>query len=247
MCCLGIGLAVAQPTEFTGSFEQLQAAAQQQNKPFVVYFYGSGCSACQSLEAQTLADPGIGKALNDRFLYMRLNAQSLERQGFQLAGKYRVSLFPTLLIFAPDGSVANTLTGLQTPAMLTPELNQVAPPPAPPKPKPAPKPATSSTTTTRARATQHTGWWLVDVKPLPNRGYGVQVGVFASYETVLQEINRLGGHYDYSMAIRSEFLNGQAVYKLVFGPFPNETQARQFERKYETSEGRDAVVILMGE
>ena len=100
---------------------------------------------------------------------------------------------------------------------------------------------------TRAKAPVHTGWWQIDVDPLPSRGYGVQVGVFSNYQTITEEVNRLSPHYNFPMAIRPEVLNGQTVFKLVFGPFPTQAAARDFETKYERAEGKSAYVLDMGE
>lgn len=245
-CLLIVGgmlLASAQPTEFTGSFEELKAEALRSNKPFAVYFYSASlCSPCQALETQTLNTNTVSDLLDKEFLYMKLNAESLERQGFQIAAKYRVSLFPAILLFAPDGSQLKSLSGMQTPSMILPELRSVIP--EKPQPVVVRPPSPPST---RARASAHAGWWQVSVKSLPSQGYGLQVGVYSNYETILTEIHRLQPHYDYPMAIRAELLNGQTVFKLVFGPFADRSAAKQFERKYERGEGRDAVVVELGE
>lgn len=242
---------LAQPVEFAGSFEQLQAAGKAQQKPYVVYFYGEApCNACTQMESQTLKDPGIVKLLGSRFLWMKLNAESTDRQGFQLAALHRVSLYPTLLLFTPDGTLSKSLIGMQTPSMMRRELDQLLPAPSPPvavvppKPVVAPTPASAST---RSRSQPHPGWWQVETKPLPSQGYGVQVGVYANYETILQELNRLTGAYNYPMAIRAETLRGKTVFKLVFGPFPDEERARQFKSRLDRGEGLRTVVILMSE
>lgn len=243
----GMFLASAQPTEFSGSFEEMKAEALRSNKPFAVYFHSASfCSPCQALETQTLGSNTVSTLLNEEFLYMKLNAESLEKQGFQLAAKYRVSLFPAILLFSPDGSQLKSLSGMQTPSMILPELRAVIP--EKPEPVAVTTPASSSAApSTRARASAHAGWWQVSVASLPSKGYGLQVGVYSNYETILTEIHRLQPHYDYPMAIRAEPLNGQTVFKLVFGPFADRSTAKQFERKYERGEGRDAVVVELGE
>lgn len=247
MILSGLLLASAQPTEYSGSFEEMKAEALRSNKPVAVYFYSASlCSPCQALETQTLSANTVSGLLNKEFLFMKLNAESLEKQGFQIAAKYRVSLFPTILLFSPDGSQLKSLSGMQTPSMILPELRSVIPE----KPKPVVTAApvrASSPPSTRARASAHAGWWQVSVASLPSQGYGLQVGVYSNYETILTEIHRLEPHYDYPMAIRAELLNGQTVFKLVFGPFADRSAAKQFERKYERSEGRDALVVEMGE
>ncbi len=233
-------LASAQPVEFTGSFEEMKAEALRSNKPIAVYFHSASlCSPCQALETQTLNSNTVSGLLNKEFLYMKLNAESLERQGFQLAAKYRVSLFPAILLFAPDGSQLKSLSGMQTPSMILPELRSVIPE--------KPQPVVTRPPSPRARAAAHAGWWQVSVASLPSQGYGLQVGVYSNYETILTQILRPQPHYDYPMAIRAELLNGQTVFKLVFGPFADRSAAKQFERKYERGEGRDAVVVEMGE
>ena len=274
---------LAQPRWFEGSFDDLQARARQSNKPYLVYFYtASLCSGCKSFETQTLQDAATLQMLNDRFLIMRLDAESLERQGFQLASQYRLSLYPSILLFQPDGTLSGTLLGFQSPSMLRTELEKLSPAPAPrpvatatpsspasPAPKPAvvtaPKPAaaapattpgpsttprpaaTPAPTATRARTGTPGGWWKVEASPVATQGYGVQVGVFSQYEAILQEISRLSPIYRYPMAVRAEQLRGQTVFKLVFGPFPDEARAREFKQRYDRAERATALVIWLGE
>ena len=249
LACLGLFFSsAAQPAEFAGSFESMKSTAISQGKPFAVYFYTSSlCSPCQSLEQNTLRANTIREILDEDFLFMKLDAESLVRQGFQLAAKYRVTLYPTILLFDKSGNLSKPLTGMQTPSMLLPELRALAPATVVVAPSPvptrAPRPAPPAT---RARSSQHSGWWAIDISPLPSQGYGVQVGVYARYETILEEIDRLKPHYDYPMAIRAELFEGQTVFKLIFGPFPNQNAARQFERKFERSEGDGAVLVELG-
>lgn len=244
--CLG-----AQPELFSGSFDAMKTSAISQGKPYAVYFHPtSQCSPCQTLEQHTLEANTVTDVLNQHYLFMKLNAESLHRQGFQLAAKYRVHLYPTILLFDQTGTLRETLTGMQTPSMLLPTLRKLTPAPKVlgPSPNSAPSGASSSSPpSTRAKSALHSGWWKVSITPLPSLGYGVQVGVYARYETILEEINRLQPHYQYPMAIRAELLGGQTVFKLIFGPFPNSTLARQFEQQFERSEGTRAVLVELGD
>ncbi len=269
--------AIGQPRWFEGSFDELQAGARQSNKPYLVYFYTSSlCSGCKSFETQTLQDAATLQVLNDRFLLMRLDAESVERQGYQLASQYRLGLYPALLLFQPDGTLSRTLLGYQSPSMLRAELEKLAPATAPkpavviapaPTPVPAPRPAQAATPSSssrpaaaasaprpvaapaasQARTGTPGGWWKVEASPVAGQGYGVQVGVFSQYEAILQEISRLSPTYRYSMAIRAEQLRGQTVFKLVFGPFPDEARAREFKQRYDRAERATALVIWLGE
>ncbi len=248
----------SQPVEYTGSFEQMKAEARAENKPMALYFYSSPlCSPCQTFESQSLADSRVETLLNTDFLFLTLNGESLENNGFQIASQYRITLYPTLILFHPDGTIASNKAGLQPPTILLPELRKVVPArhttastgggSASGSSGSAPTTSAFHAPATRARASDHNGWWHIKVKPLPAKGYGVQVGVFSSYDTINDEINRLSPHYNYPMAIRSGMLNGRQVFKLVFGPFPSMDVARQFESIYERGEDRQAYIVNMGE
>lgn len=77
---------------------------------------------------------------------------------------------------------------------------------------------------------QPTGLGLYDVtvNKQASQGFGVQVGVFSSYEGVLEEASRYQRKYSKKTIIHIDEHNGSVVYKLLLGVFTTKIDASHF-------------------
>lgn len=247
----GIGLQAADLPYFEGSFEALRAEAREQDKPILLWFYTEWCQACPDFEAEVLGNSEISGVLSRDFLLFKLNAESVANNGFQLAAQYQVSFYPTVLLLKPDGSVGQRLMGQQSQEAVATALKTLRPQAAVAA-KPTPKPAASGSTTRSpaanlSRRSSHPGWYLVELEAMPERGYGVQVGVFTDYDTVLDEIAWLRQEFGYPTMVSHTELNGYIAFRVAFGPFPDRSKAVQFEQEFEQRSGRSAFTIGLGQ
>jgi thioredoxin-related protein len=91
------------------------AAARQEaraaNLPLVLEIYLEGCPVCARLARETHTDMGVIKALNERFIPVRLEA----RKNLDLAQELNVTAAPTTLRFSPEGTETGRVVGFQSP------------------------------------------------------------------------------------------------------------------------------------
>lgn len=116
------------------SFGTAQTRAMAQNKRMLLDFTGSDwCGWCIKLDKEVFATPEFAAYAARNLILVKLDfprgiAQpaELKKQNEELARKYNIEGFPTLVILAPDGKVLGT-TGYQPggPAVMIKELESI--------------------------------------------------------------------------------------------------------------------------
>uniref|UniRef100_A0A7V6DNR1 DUF255 domain-containing protein n=1 Tax=Desulfobacca acetoxidans TaxID=60893 RepID=A0A7V6DNR1_9BACT len=91
-------------------WEEARAEAQKANLPLLLEFYLDGCPHCSRLATETLKDPAVVKAVNERFIPLRLEG----RGHMDLVRQYQVTGAPTTILFSPDGQEKHRFVGFQT-------------------------------------------------------------------------------------------------------------------------------------
>jgi thioredoxin-related protein len=93
-------------------FEQGLAEAKKTNKKLLVDVYTDWCGWCKKMDADTYTDTGVESYLLEKYVVVKLNAESSTRQTYngkqyterELASEFGVSGYPTTLFFKSDGS-----------------------------------------------------------------------------------------------------------------------------------------------
>jgi len=96
-------------TEFfsTLKFSDALAEAGRQNRVVFVDFYTTWCPPCKEMDRSTWQDPAVIRLLTGRTIPLKIDAE----KETQLAQKYNVDAYPTLLLIKPDGSVLDRVVG----------------------------------------------------------------------------------------------------------------------------------------
>lgn len=102
------------------SWQAAREEAKSANRPLVLEFYMEGCPHCQRLHMETHADQEVAKALNTRFIPVRLEG----RNHMELVRQFNVSGAPTTLIFSPDGRELHRFPGFFPPGEYLKELEK---------------------------------------------------------------------------------------------------------------------------
>lgn len=103
------------------SYEAALKAARKQGKPIMMDFYTDWCGWCKKLDKDVFPKPVVvAEAAN--FISVRINAEKRS----DLASKYHVTGFPTILWLRADGSVIDRLPGYAEPDELAQMLRSVA-------------------------------------------------------------------------------------------------------------------------
>ncbi|WP_270582054.1 thioredoxin family protein [Butyricimonas virosa] len=106
---LGLSNVNAQGILFhNGTFEEVRTLAKQQGKMVFIDFYTEWCGPCKMLAKSVFTDSAVGAYFNKMFVCCQLDA---EKEGKDLALKYGVSAYPTLLFVTEQGDVINKVVG----------------------------------------------------------------------------------------------------------------------------------------
>lgn len=104
------------------TFEQALAHAKEEGKPLLVDFSTAWCGWCRRLENETFRDPGVAKLL-EGFVNLRIDAE--KGDGPQLARRFGVRGFPTLVIVGPDGLEIDRVLGFVPPEVFQDEIRRI--------------------------------------------------------------------------------------------------------------------------
>jgi thiol-disulfide isomerase/thioredoxin len=94
-------------------FAAASVAAKQEAKLIFIDFYTTWCEPCKRLDADTWTDASVGKLIGDRAVALKIDA---EKEGKDLAKRYKVDAYPTLLLLKADGSEVDRHVGYINPA-----------------------------------------------------------------------------------------------------------------------------------
>ena len=83
------------------SLDQALVTAKAESKPILADLSAIWCPSCRTLDRKVLADPEVRRAIQQNFVFARIEYESKEGQAFQQ--RYGVRGFPNLLILSPDG------------------------------------------------------------------------------------------------------------------------------------------------
>ncbi|MFZ4633897.1 MAG: thioredoxin family protein [Saprospiraceae bacterium] len=124
---LTASMSVAQGIAFeSGSWADALSKAKKENKLIFLDAYTSWCGPCKMMSKNTFTDKGVGDLYNARFVNMKVDMENGE--GIQIAERYGVQAYPTLLFVDAEGSVAHRALGYHDPAQFITLGQQAADP-----------------------------------------------------------------------------------------------------------------------
>jgi thiol:disulfide interchange protein len=92
-----------------GTWSEALALAKKENKLVFLDISASWCGPCKKLKANTFTDAEVGKYYNSTFINVELDGEKGE--GINLARKYGVRGYPTLLFINPNGEIVQGTAG----------------------------------------------------------------------------------------------------------------------------------------
>lgn len=107
---LSIVQASAQGVTFIeGSWEEARQMASDQEKYILVDAFTDWCYWCKVQDKETFSREDVGQMVNEKFIPVKINFE--EGIGVELAMKYRVQGYPTLLFFNSEGRLVGRTVG----------------------------------------------------------------------------------------------------------------------------------------
>lgn len=105
------------------SFEAATQAATAEGKLLFIDFFTTWCEPCKRLDAQTWTDATVGKLVGEKAVALKLDA---EKEGKDLAKRYKIEAYPTLLLLKADGTELDRIVGFREPAKFVTEFSASA-------------------------------------------------------------------------------------------------------------------------
>lgn len=91
----------------TGGFDEALARARDEKRLLLVDIYTDWCGWCKKLDREVFADGRVGAAAKD-LVAVKVNA---EKGGEEIARRYRVRGYPTILFLDGEGNVVERVDG----------------------------------------------------------------------------------------------------------------------------------------
>jgi thiol-disulfide isomerase/thioredoxin len=88
-----------------GSWKDVLAKAQKENKHIFVDAYAEWCGPCKMMAKNVFTDKNVGEFYNQNYVNYKFDMEKGE--GPEFAQKYKVGAYPTLLYFNPKGELAH--------------------------------------------------------------------------------------------------------------------------------------------
>lgn len=113
---------------FEGSWEQLVALAQEQNRPILVEVYAPWCGYCKKLEKTTLKDKVVAEYVNNRYLFVKIDAENATGVGPEFVKKFGIQGFPAIMVLNPDQTMVGRFSGYRDPQKFIASLQKIEKP-----------------------------------------------------------------------------------------------------------------------
>jgi len=88
---------------YKGSWQEALKNAEKENKIIFLDIYATWCGPCKKLKAHTFSDANVGNFYNTNFINVTLDGEKGE--GVELAEKYGIKAYPTLLFINSSGKI----------------------------------------------------------------------------------------------------------------------------------------------
>ena len=109
---------------FKGSFDELLQEARRQKKAIFLDFMATWCGPCKQMDAETFANNQVASVANRQFLAYKVDIDWFE--GMDIADRYRVIQFPTVVFLDSEGRYIDRVKGFQAPDAFSKLLQQMS-------------------------------------------------------------------------------------------------------------------------
>ena len=107
----------------TGSLSDALAQAKRENKLVFVDCFTTWCGPCKMLAKQTFPNQAVGEFMNPRFVSLQIDMERGE--GIELAKKWGIEAYPTMVVLDADGNVKGRIVGFYRPEQFLGEVQKV--------------------------------------------------------------------------------------------------------------------------
>ena len=126
-CTLGITTTLAAETvTWQQDVSKAQTLAAKNERPMLVFVTSASCGYCTKMKRDSLSNQNVVSLINGSFVPLKLDAGRDD----QMISRYRVDVYPTTIVVAPDGKVVDRIRGYVSARSFRDRLAKFVPRPA---------------------------------------------------------------------------------------------------------------------
>jgi thioredoxin-related protein len=229
---------------FDGTYKELRTAAKVADKPYFIYFYANWCMPCKKMNEITFRDSKVVSYINDNYMGYAVDGESKITEGKNLAEFYDIYFYPMLVIFTPEGKVVEKIDGFLTSDDIIAALKRNCL-----------KHGEADNLTFMYDDPPLSGFIIPSGKGLyrffyeqqESEGYGVQIGIFESYESVLKRVEELQTNFHRNIILHVDTLENKTIYRVILGTFKTRRAAMTYNEVLLMKEGYNGMIVNLVE
>lgn len=97
---------------FSGTLNEIQSQAMENNQPYFVYFSARESRPCKRMSRYTWTDPVLNRFISKNFLAVEIDVLQAD---VSIVQQFQVYAYPTILLFSPDGKILGRASGYLAP------------------------------------------------------------------------------------------------------------------------------------
>lgn len=223
-----------------GSFASARKQAAESQKPLLVAFTASWSSSCRRMQQLVFTNDQLADFVNPRYVAVQIDVDDFD--GLALKERYRIKELPTFLAFDEKGNFRSRSEGEMTADQMRRWLSDFSPQATLTARGQATDKAVQTMSAPRSEAPTKkvedpkqlppdSGGTLyeLDVRPVPARGYSVQLGVFSTLDNashaMLDFRKKADSSLNFLLYAREE--QGSDRYKILTGRFSTRSEAQE--------------------
>lgn len=233
-------------------YQEVQAIAHTEGKPYIVFFTASWCMPWQWMEKHTLTDAELVRYTNQHYLSTKVDLD--HEKGKAIQARLKVTAIPTILLFNAHGQLleqietaieAQELLGIlqqhNIPANRIDNKQAVAADllPTPVAEVEIERPALVTDSPPPADESPYLEPDISTTYQISNTiseeedraVFSIQIGAFSVYDNALSEAEKLKYQVDQNVQLITEERSGSSVFKLFIGRFDTLSAAQSYRAK----------------
>ncbi len=113
------------------AYEDALQQAQAENKLVMIDFYATWCGPCKKMDAVTFHNTRVAESIDAAYVPVQVDCESSEPgpgglTGIELADRYEIGSYPTIVITRADGTPLERLHGYRPPGSYRRKLDRIA-------------------------------------------------------------------------------------------------------------------------
>ncbi len=249
-----------------GDFYSIKARAAEADKLLFVHFTASWCMPCQWMENNTFQNAELAAFVNEHYLSVKVDIDA--RQGLRLKEEYQIVALPTMLVLDPRGLIVGRYEESMDAARLHQlmrrhyfEVEDLAAPVAKVdgnlaagrssagvyRPALIPEPTAAEDPPPRYDGETPFGSNSpAKVRATPKGRYGIQVGVFGTYQNAVRQLEQYQKRFREPVWIFPGNHEGRQIFRILIGSFEDPAAASDFAGQLQQQSIQGIVKELSG-